>query len=148
MGDNIFYDLFYGEYFCARQFLLEQKKIAEVIGLQSIGYGGSLVGLSTAWYKDYPHSSFHSFDDSPEWLQMDKMGHFLTSWYLGRIGSNMFEWSGVKKKKAIWLGALSGWGYLTAIETLDGFSDGWGFSWSDFASNTFGTGLIIGQKFS
>jgi len=122
------------------------KRFASVVSSQAVSYGGSLALLSAAWYKDYPQSSFHSFDDSPEWLQMDKAGHLITSWYLGRIGSDMYEWSGVKKKKAVLYGALSGWTYLTAIETLDGFSDGWGFSWPDFAANTLGTGFIIGQK--
>ena len=123
-----------------------KKRFAAAVSVQAIGYGGSLALLSTAWYKDYPHSGFHSFDDTPEWLQMDKAGHFITSWYLGRMGSNMYEWSGVKKKKAVLYGALSGWGYLTAIEMMDSFSVGWGFSWSDFGANTLGTGLIIGQK--
>ena len=126
---------------------LNKKRVTEVIGLQAVGYGGSLIGLSAAWYSGYSHTSFHSFDDSKEWLQMDKAGHFLTSWYLGRIGSDIYEWTGMKKKKAVLLGALSGWGYLTGIEMLDGFSDGWGFSWSDFSANTLGSGLIIGQKF-
>jgi len=125
-----------------------KTRFASVVSLQAVGYGGSLALLSTAWYKDYPQSGFHSFDDSPEWLQMDKAGHLITSWYLGRIGSDMYEWSGVKKKKAVLYGALSGWAYLTAIETMDGFSDGWGFSWTDFSANTLGTVFIIGQKYS
>ena len=126
---------------------LNKKRVTEVIGLQAVGYGGSLVGLSSAWYNNYNHTAFHSFDDSKEWLQMDKAGHFLTSWYLGRIGSDMYEWTGMKKQKAVLFGALSGWGYLTGIEMLDGFSNGWGFSWSDFSANTLGSGFIIGQKF-
>ena len=124
----------------------KKNRFEEVAALQAIGYGGSLAALNIAWYKNYSHSSFHFFNDNSEWLQVDKAGHFLTSWYLGRIGSDMYEWSGVKKKKAVLLGALSGWGYLTAIETLDGFSNGWGFSWGDFSANTLGSALIIGQK--
>src|ERR1051326_1335125 len=109
----------------------DKKRFVPVITLQSAGYGGSLALLSSALYKDYSHSSFHSFNDAPEWLQMDKAGHFITSWYLGRVSSDMYEWSGVNKRKAVLYGALSGWGYLTGIEIMDGFSDGWGFSWSD-----------------
>lgn len=124
-----------------------KKRFASVISLQAVGYGGSLALLSTAWYKDYPQSSFHFFDDSPEWLQMDKGGHLITSWYLGRIGIDMMEWSGVKGKKAIWYGTAGSFLYLTGIEMLDGFSDGWGFSSSDFSANTLGTVFIIGQKF-
>ncbi len=117
-----------------------------VAGLQAAGYGGSLVLLSSTWYQDYDQTSFHSFDDSQEWLQVDKAGHMLTSWYLGRIGTDMMEWSGVRKRKAIWYGAATSFLYLTGIEVLDGFSQGWGFSWSDMSANALGTGLIIGQK--
>lgn len=124
------------------------NRFISVASLQVVGYGGSLALLSVAWYNDYSKSSFHSFDDFPEWLQMDKAGHLITSWYLGRISSDMYEWSGVKKKKAVLYGGLSGWGYLTAIEVMDGFSEGWGFSWTDFSANTIGTGLVIAQKTS
>jgi hypothetical protein len=53
------------------------------------------------------------------------------------------EWNG---KKRIWIGGLSGVAYQTVIETLDGFSTQWGWSWGDFASNIFGSGMMIGQQ--
>lgn len=124
-----------------------KTRFVSVVATQAAGYGGSLALLSSAWYKDYGQTSFHSFDDSREWLQMDKAGHIVTSWYLGRIGIDMMEWSGVDTKKAIWYGTAGSFLYLTGIELLDGFSAGWGFSWSDMAANTIGTGLIIGQKY-
>jgi len=124
-----------------------QKRFVFVSGLQAGGYGGSLALLAKTWYKEYDHTSFHFFDDSREWLQMDKAGHLTTSWYLGRVGMDMMEWSGVPGKKAIWYGTAGSFLYLTGIELLDGFSAGWGFSWSDFTANTVGTGFIIGQKF-
>lgn len=132
--------------FFARSPELNKPKFISVVGLQTAGYGGSLVLLSNAWYKDYNQTPFHYFNDSPEWLQMDKAGHFVTSWYLGRIGTDMHEWSGVPKRKAVLYGTLSGWAYLTGIEILDGFSGGWGFSWSDITANSLGTGLILGQE--
>lgn len=125
---------------------LNKKRVAAVISIHMIGYGGSLAALSQAWYKDYSQTSFHFFDDSREWLQMDKAGHFLTSWYLGRMGIDMMEWSGMKEKKSIFLGVTGSFLYMTGIEMLDGFSSGWGFSWSDFSANTLGSALIVGQK--
>ena len=122
------------------------KRFVSSIGLQTVGYGGSLAMLSSAWYKEYDKTPFHFFDDSDEWLQMDKAGHLITSWYLGRIGTDMMKWSGVKAPKAVWLGSIGGFVYLTGIEMMDGFSDGWGFSWTDFGANTLGAGLIIGQN--
>lgn len=126
---------------------LIKPRLASVVGAQVAVYGGSLIFLSSAWYRDYNQTQFHTFDDSQEWLQIDKMGHCLTSWYLGRIGINMMEWSGMSKKKSILYGAAGGFLYMTGIEVLDGFSTGWGFSWSDMSANILGTGFIIGQKF-
>jgi uncharacterized protein YfiM (DUF2279 family) len=122
------------------------KRNVSVTAGQLIGYGGSLVLLSKAWYKNYNHVHLHSFDDSQEWLQMDKGGHLLTAWYLGRIGGDMFDWSGLPKFKAIGLGASFALDYLIGIELLDGFSQGWGFSWSDVGADFLGCGIIISQK--
>src|SRR5574337_956548 len=38
-------------------------------------YGTSFIYLSEAWYKGYPRSAFHTFNDFGEWMQMDKIGH-------------------------------------------------------------------------
>src|SRR5262245_24299761 len=35
-----------------------------------IGYGGSLLILSNTWYRNYPHTSFHTFNDVGEWMQV------------------------------------------------------------------------------
>ena len=35
----------------------------------------SLIGINHVWYKNYPKTSFHLFDDFKEWNGMDKVGH-------------------------------------------------------------------------
>jgi uncharacterized protein YfiM (DUF2279 family) len=121
------------------------KRHLSVLGVQVIGYGGSLALLNKAWYTGYNQTHLHSFDDRKEWLQVDKTGHFITAWYLGRIGSDMFEWSGLSKFKSN-VGAGLALDYLIGIELLDGFSEGWGFSWSDMGADFLGCGIIISQK--
>lgn len=108
--------------------------------------GGTIVGLSALWYKDQPRTSFHFFNDNADWLQMDKVGHAMTSYYLGRMGIRAMEWTGTERKKAVLIGGLYGFAYLTAIEVLDGFSAEWGFSLGDMAANAGGAGLLIGQE--
>lgn len=109
-------------------------------------YAGSIVGLYSLWYRDYPQSSFHFFNDSREWLQMDKSAHVTTSYYIGLIGYNALRWSGVPEKKAIWYGGMTGFVYLASIETMDGFSKEWGASPTDLIANTLGTTLFISQQ--
>lgn len=106
----------------------------------------TLVGLHQLWYKDYPKSSFKTINDSNEWQQMDKLGHVFSSYQLGRIGANTLNWAGVCKKDQLLYGATLGLGFLTAVEVMDGFSEEWGFSWTDMAANAAGTGLYIGQE--
>ncbi|HEY0030784.1 MAG TPA: DUF2279 domain-containing protein [Bacteroidia bacterium] len=123
-----------------------KKRLALVAGTEAVLYGGSLVGLNELWYKNYPRSSFHFFNDNEEWLQMDKVGHLTTSYYVGRVGVGLLKWSGVERKKAIWYGGMLGSVYLSTIEILDGYSSEWGFSIGDFAGNTAGSLLVIGQE--
>src|ERR1035437_6346286 len=87
------------------------KRYVSVIAFQGVAYTGAITQLSRAWYKDYPHSSFHFFNDNSEWLQMDKAGHMLTSYYLGRMGIDMMEWSGTTQKKNILFGGAMGFAF-------------------------------------
>ena len=106
----------------------------------------TLVGLNQLWYADYERSSFKTLNDSGEWLQMDKMGHVFSSYQLGRLGANTLNWAGVSEKDQLIYGSTLGFGFLTAVEVLDGFSEEWGFSWTDMAANATGTGLYVGQQ--
>lgn len=126
---------------------LKKKRIIAVISAQGLIYGGSLLWLNQQWYSNYQKQSFHLFDDSREWLQMDKAGHLVTAYYLSRIGIDLMQWSGVRKNKSLWMGSAGSFLYLTGIEISDGFSSGWGFSLGDFSANAIGTGISIGQKF-
>jgi len=106
----------------------------------------SLIGLDQLWYADYPRSKFKTINDGAEWLQMDKLGHVFSSYQLGRIGAQSLNWAGVSERDQLLYGSTLGLGFLTAVEVMDGFSEEWGFSWSDLAANTIGTGLYVGQE--
>lgn len=106
----------------------------------------SLIMLNELWYKNYPRTSFQTFNDWGEWEGVDKVGHGFTSYYVGVIGYNALKWSGVSKNKALAFGATWGLAYLTGMEILDGHSAQWGFSWGDMTANSFGTALLVGQE--
>jgi len=106
-----------------------------------------MTGLYFAWYADYPQSNFHFYNDNGEWMQMDKIGHGVTSYLVGSFGYEMLRDAGLDEKRSIWLGGTLGLAFLTTVEVFDGFSSEWGFSWGDMAANTLGAGLFIGQQF-
>jgi hypothetical protein len=126
--------------------LFNKKRFALVTSAEAALYAGSLIGLNELWYKDYPRSSFHTFDDNNEWLQMDKIGHVTTAYYVGRIGVGLMRWTGISDKKAIWYGGMLGFVYQSTIEIMDAYSSEWGFSYGDLAANTAGSLLCIGQE--
>ncbi len=126
---------------------LHNGRLIGVLSAQGAIYFGSLAGLYFLWYKEYPQTNFHFFNDNSEWLQMDKMGHFLSSYYLSRIVYSSYRWAGVKENRSIVVGTLLSYAFMLNIEILDGFSAEWGFSLGDLAANTAGCLLFMGQQF-
>ncbi|MGE0567290.1 MAG: DUF2279 domain-containing protein [Bacteroidia bacterium] len=115
-----------------------------VIGGEILTGGGSLILLQQAWYKQHQTGSFHFFNDNSEWLQMDKVGHFWTASQLGRLSMEASAWAGMSKRQQLVMGT-TGLIYLTGVEILDGFSNGWGFSYGDMLANVSGAGLALIQ---
>ncbi|MDA7762594.1 YfiM family protein [Crocinitomicaceae bacterium] len=107
---------------------------------------GSLIGLQQLWYSKESQESFHFFDDSKNWMQMDKFGHTMSSYELTKTMSNVYEWSGLSTQKSRLLSASVALGYMSAIEIMDGFSSDWGFSVSDMGANLIGSGLFLFQE--
>jgi hypothetical protein len=79
-------------------------------------------------------------------MGVDKLGHLTTSYYLGRLGYDAWRWTGMSENKAIYVGGLTGFIYLTTVEIFDGFSAGWGASTGDLTANTIGSALFISQQ--
>ncbi len=115
------------------------------------GVGATYVAGSTslylAWYKQNPQSSFHFFDDSKEWLMMDKLGHVYSGYNQSYIMHKGLKWAGYDDDKALLYSSLLGIGFQTTIEVMDGFSSKWGFSNTDFIANIVGvSGFAIQEK--
>ena len=125
---------------------LNLKRQNTVIISEAVLATGTLIGLSQAWYADYPKSDFHFINDNSDWLQMDKFGHVFASYHLGRFGAEMLQWSGVNKKKQLLYGAGLGFAFLTAVEVFDGYSSQWGASSGDIIANASGTALYVSQE--
>lgn len=107
----------------------------------SLAYAGTMTGLNYIWYSDSQKSKFHFFNDAREWQQVDKLGHFHTTYFESVWATKMLRWSGVPNKKASIYGSLLGFGFQSSIEIFDGFSEKWGASWSDIGFNALGSGF-------
>lgn len=126
---------------------LHKNRLYFGIGTSATAYGLTMVGLSQAWYKESLTPRFHFKDDWDGWLQMDKLGHSMTNYFESLWVTDCLMWAGVDRRTASWYGVGAGTLFQSSIEILDGFSDRWGFSWTDVAANTTGAALFIGQEY-
>ena len=125
---------------------VSRKRLQRVLIAETSIYGATMLGLNQLWYKDYPREHFHFFNDNKEWLQIDKVGHSFSAYYLGLVGMEALHWSGVSETKSTWIGGALGFIFLSSIEVFDGFSQGWGFSNGDMIANASGYLLAAGQQ--
>lgn len=124
----------------------QQREIKAYCGI-GLFYSGLGYALYSTWYREYSTGKFHFFDDRNEWLQMDKLGHSFSCYSEAVNGMNLMDYAGLPKKKAMWVGAFIGFGMQTIIETMDGFSENWGFSWADMGANLIGTSMALSQRY-
>lgn len=106
----------------------------------------TMIGLHYLWYKKFPRSRFHLFNDNNEWLSMDKVGHAATAYNISGVQYDMMRWSGVKNNTAAWVGGLTALGMQTIVEVFDGFSQKWGFSTGDMLANIAGSAIFVSQQ--
>ena len=124
-----------------------KKGRAWALGASTVALAaGGIFGLNEAWYANAPRSSFHFFDDSQEWLSMDKTGHFFTCYTVGYYYHDLMRNCGINPTMSTFLGGSMGAVFMFGIEVLDGFSQDWGFSMSDFGINSLGSAVFIGQQ--
>ncbi|MEM7038207.1 MAG: DUF2279 domain-containing protein, partial [Bacteroidota bacterium] len=120
---------------------LNKKRAYTVLGVTLGGYALAYGGLYYTWYRDFPLTDFHWFDDWHEWQQVDKMGHAYGGYQGGRGLIGLLKWSGMNRKKAAIWGGLLGGLTLHPLELLDGFAEKWGASWGDMLTNQMGGAL-------
>jgi hypothetical protein len=125
---------------------LNKQKLNTVVISSSAFYAATLGVLYFGWYHNNPSSSFHFFDDSQNWLQLDKVGHVTTAYTFSNYGYWMMRWAGVNNTKSALYSGLMGFGSMTVIEILDGFSAEYGASASDLLANALGASLSVSQN--
>lgn len=125
--------------------IYKNRKTAFVISTGLVT-GGSLIYLNQAWYAAYNTGQFHFFQDAAEWMQMDKAGHFYTTYQTARFMMGAMQNCKYSDKYSFWVGGLFGLTYMSAIEVMDGFSRGWGFSTTDMWCNIGGSAMAMCQE--
>jgi hypothetical protein len=125
---------------------LNKKRLRTLTIASSSTYAIALVGLNQLWYADADREPFHFFNDNAEWKQVDKLGHFYSSFYLSYGASKSFAWCGVRQRRADAVGSLTGFLIMLPIEVFDGFSTAYGASTGDLFANASGAGFFFLQS--
>lgn len=136
-----------------KQFLMpsdtfNQARFWACAGVGAGLYAGASVGLYHAWYKNYDLGPFRTFDDSGEWMGMDKAGHLMTAYTQADIAYRGLRWTGLRPGRSTLLAIGVGTVLQGTIEVMDGFSEKWGFSWYDIGFNTLGVGAFAAQQWA
>ena len=131
--------------FCLKAQGTDSLKVRKVVTHATLASAaaGSIVALNQVWYAPYTTEKFHFFNDGEQWMQMDKFGHAFTGYLLTKEVNRVHTWAAEKRQP--WVGAVYALSYLSALELMDGFSSGWGFSGSDMLANGVGVGLAFSQ---
>jgi len=108
-------------------------------------YAITLAGLNELPYKGNGREAFHFFNDNYEWKQVDKIGHFYSSFYLSYATARTLRWAHVPARKADFAAALTGFLLLVPVEIFDGFSPAYGASAGDLIADAAGPVLFLGQ---
>ena len=125
---------------------INQGRFNGVVITEAVVATAGTIALHYLWYKKFPKSRFHFFNDNAEWMSMDKIGHAATAYNFSAIQYDMMRWSGVDNKKAAWIGGLTALGLQTMIEIFDGYNSEWGFSKGDMLANITGSALFVAQQ--
>lgn len=109
-------------------------------------YACVIIGLSYVWYAPQWISSFHFFDDLPEWKQMDKVAHFFWAFQISVLASRLLDWAKLDAHQSARVGAAAGFLFVSGIEVADGFSVAYGASLFDVAANALGASAFLVQR--
>ncbi len=123
---------------------LNSARLRIVVGGSALSYGALYGTLAAGWY-DGPKAPFHWFDDSREWAQLDKCGHFWGAFHESRGAVDLLRWAGVPRRQARIWGAPFGFLVQSPLEYFDGRQAQYGASWTDLAANAAGALTLAGE---
>lgn len=125
---------------------INKKRLVALSATTAVAYTGTLVALDQIWYSAYDRQSFQFFNDASQWKQMDKAGHFLSSFQLSDFSARALRWSHVPTRKADIVGTVAGFCMISSIEWFDGRSAAYGASASDLTANLVGSLFFLAQR--
>jgi hypothetical protein len=112
-------NVYAGDSLFCRADTLNEKRFRLAVGTTTLIGVGSLTALASVWYQK-DNTKFHTFNDLPQWKQMDKVGHVATTYNTSLILTDLYRWSGVGRNESKLIGSTMSMFYMTVVEVMDG----------------------------
>ena len=125
---------------------INKKLLYGNLAFDALAISSSYVLLNSLWYKDYPQTTLHWFNDCNEWNGMDKVGHSFSTYHISSVYTAQMKWSGLDSETSAIIGSSLGFITMSSIELLDAQSSQWGASACDLLANFIGASLYLGQQ--
>lgn len=125
---------------------VEKRTLYKSLAFTGAYYAASISILNYTWYNDKEKVPFHFYNDNAGYLKVDKFGHMFGGYIYSYIGYHSLLKLGSTRKESLIYGATLGFVLQFPIEIMDGFHEGYGFSWGDVTANTLGSALVFGQE--
>ncbi|MCO5249927.1 MAG: YfiM family protein [Candidatus Kapabacteria bacterium] len=103
-----------------------------------------IIQVNTIWAET---GKFRFIEDGDYALYSDKLGHFYGTYLASSLYTELFLWSGFSYDASVLWGSIMGIAYTAYVEIMDGFAADWGFSPSDFYSNSAGVAFHLLQHY-
>src|SRR5688572_27004533 len=91
----------------AQQDSVNHKRLKTIVVSSAAILPATYFGLYQLWYKNSPRQPFQFFNDNQEWKQLDKAGHFISSFYFSYGSSQILRWANYNPTKADVAGAIA-----------------------------------------
>lgn len=119
-----------------------------LIAVHAVTLGVGVYGLS--YMNDIFGGIAQPFEVGSDWnkdhfLHFDELLHLQGAYRITQAVSGVYQWAGVQRKHADWIGAGTAATLMTTMEYIDGRRKNDEASYSDFAANFLGAGLALAK---
>ena len=125
-----------------------KNRIYYISGFDGLALAGVYAAHIKPWWSGQKTGMRFKFDFyNNYWLEMDKFGHFYANIQVAKLSAALFQFAGVSRRRALWIGFGNTTLLYTAFELTDaGFQD-WGFSVPDYIANLLGASYPLAQEY-
>jgi hypothetical protein len=125
-----------------------KNRIYYISGFDGLALAGVYAAHIKPWWSGEKNGIRFKYDFyNNYWLEMDKFGHFYANIQVAKLSAALFQYAGVERRKALWIGFANTTLLYTSFELTDAGFEDWGFSVPDYIANLLGAFYPLAQHY-